>query len=161
MQLLLRVCTVKMVKPIWGCFFGNDSLRDSEQDSSTSKHPALVCQGLSGDEYMNYITKTPMRFGGGKRAEVIGHELFPEKFPNSKPFSRKKLNKTERETFDKAAHAASQWEVFKEFNCIKSTDCGNYTRNESQVCHECMALKNNKRFKEALQAVSTNIKCFT
>jgi len=147
-----------------GMFFGNDRLKDSEQDvdeTPTNKRPALVCQGLTGDEYLNYIAKTPTRFGGGKRTEVIGHELFSEKFPHPKPFSRKKLSKTERETFDKAVHAASQWEVFKEFNCIKSTNCGNYTQNENQVCDECMALKNNKRFNEALKAVSTKIKCFT
>jgi len=135
-----------------GMFFGKQHSDGLEMPCE--EHPALVCQGLSGDEYQSYITKTPVRFGGGKRAEVIGRELFPEKFAASQPFSRKKLSKMERETFDKATHAASSWEVFKEFNCIKSTDCENYTQNESQICNECISLRANKRFREALKLVS-------
>src|SRR5581483_4262312 len=90
------------------CFF--DQNQDTEEEE-TESHECLPCTGLFGDSYTNYATSSPSGYGGGERPEVVGKGLFPEKFPQDIPFSRKKLNKDQIQEFNTTLQAISIWKI--------------------------------------------------
>lgn len=49
-----------------------------------------MCQGLCDLEHVNYVINSPAGFGSGKKPKVVAKQLFPEKFSDKTPFSRKK-----------------------------------------------------------------------
>ncbi|CAJ0896300.1 13899_t:CDS:1, partial [Entrophospora sp. SA101] len=51
----------------------------------------------------------PANFGGGKKPEIIAKQLFPQKFPANKSFSRRKLSKSELQEFKRALKAEAIW----------------------------------------------------
>ncbi|CAG8737582.1 2339_t:CDS:1 [Funneliformis mosseae] len=67
----------------------------------------LPCTGLFGDLYTEYATNSSAFFGGGKKPEVIGKTIFPDKFSQDTPFSRKKLNKDQTQQFNTALQATA------------------------------------------------------
>ena len=49
-----------------------------------------MCHDLCDLEYVNYIINNLASFGGGKKPEIVAKQLFPEKFLENTPFTRKK-----------------------------------------------------------------------
>ncbi|GES91117.1 hypothetical protein GLOIN_2v1785707 [Rhizophagus clarus] len=142
------------------CILGTDKQQslylffDQNQDSEgeTESHECLPCIGLFGDSYTNYATSTPSSYGGGERPEVAGKRLFPEKFPQDIPFSRKKLNKDQIQEFNTTLQATSLWKIDQFEGVIRSAKCTIMTTNLSGLCGECIDLKKNNRLKDALKS---------
>ncbi|GES85515.1 hypothetical protein GLOIN_2v1785707 [Rhizophagus clarus] len=142
------------------CILGTDKQQslyfffDQNQDSEgeTESHECLPCIGLFGDSYTNYATGTPSGYGGGERPEVAGKRLFPEKFPQDIPFSRKKLNKDQIQEFNTTLQATSLWKIDQFEGVIRSAKCTIMTTNLSGLCGECIDLKKNNRLKDALKS---------
>ncbi|GBC05191.1 hypothetical protein RclHR1_00610003 [Rhizophagus clarus] len=121
-------------------------------EGETESHECLPCIGLFGDSYTNYATSTPSSYGGGERPEVAGKRLFPEKFPQDIPFSRKKLNKDQIQEFNTTLQATSLWKIDQFEGVIRSAKCTIMTTNLSGLCGECIDLKKNNRLKDALKS---------
>ncbi|CAB5195328.1 unnamed protein product [Rhizophagus irregularis] len=60
-----------------------ESLEISENPSSPpSLFPNIPCPGLRSEQINIYINRTPAIYGGARRREVIGKEMYPNKFPS-------------------------------------------------------------------------------
>jgi hypothetical protein len=114
----------------------------------------ISCQGLNGDKYLNYILLTPTQYGGGKRDYTVAYNLFPNKFPGRKGFSRNKLTSEEKIILRRELLSTFKWRVDKDLKAIFSMNCEQRTRHPSGVCINCQAICDNTRFKEALNEVS-------
>ncbi|CAB4439121.1 unnamed protein product [Rhizophagus irregularis] len=142
------------------CILGTDKQQslylffDQNQNTEeeTESHECLPCIGLFGDSYTNYATSTPSGYGGGERPEVVGKRLFPMKFPQDAPFSRKKLNKEQIQEFNTTLQATSLWKIDQFEGVIRSAKCTVMTTNLSGLCSECIDLKKNTRLKDALKS---------
>jgi hypothetical protein len=88
-----------------------DQSPDIEEEHEDELREPLPCIGLFGGLYTEYATSSPAYFGGGKRPEMIGKAVFPEKFPQEIPFSRKKLNKDQIQQFNTALQATATWKI--------------------------------------------------
>ena len=131
-----------------------DQSRDAQEEHEEEFLEPLPCTGLFGDLYTEYATSSPAFFGGGKRPEVIGKTIFPEKFSQNTPFSRKKLSKDQTQQFNTALQATATWKIDHFEGVIRSVNCAIMTTKLSGLCNECDNLQNNKRLKEALKIVS-------
>jgi hypothetical protein len=108
----------------------------------------LPCISLFGDLCTIYATSsTPAFFGGGERPEVVGKQLFPEKFPQDTPFCHKKLNKDQIQEFNTTLQATAIWKVDQFEGVIQSAKCEIMTTKLSGLCNECFNLQNNKELK--------------
>ncbi|UZO23436.1 uncharacterized protein OCT59_015776 [Rhizophagus irregularis] len=94
----------------------NSRLREDLEDSSPPppppsppSFPNKPCPGLHSEQIVTYINRTPATYGGARRREVIGKEMFPNKFPNKLPFNSKKLNKEEITDFNQQMIVESEW----------------------------------------------------
>ncbi|PKC53456.1 hypothetical protein RhiirA1_404310, partial [Rhizophagus irregularis] len=76
---------------------------------SPPSFPNKPCPGLHSEQIVTYINRTPATYGGARRREVIGKEMFPNKFPNKLPFNSKKLNKEEITDFNQQMIVESEW----------------------------------------------------
>ncbi|CAB4407584.1 unnamed protein product [Rhizophagus irregularis] len=56
-----------------------------------SLFPNIPCPGLHSEQINIYINRTPATYGGARRREVIGKEMYPNKFPSKTPFNYKRL----------------------------------------------------------------------
>ncbi|CAG8737615.1 10932_t:CDS:1 [Funneliformis mosseae] len=70
-----------------------DQSKDAQGEREEEFLELLPCTSLFGGLYTKYATNSPAFFGRGKRPKVIEKTIFPDKFSQDTPFSRKKLNK--------------------------------------------------------------------
>ncbi|CAG8608459.1 8429_t:CDS:1, partial [Scutellospora calospora] len=71
--------------------------------------PNKPCPGLHSEQISSYINRTPSTYGGARRREVIGKEMFPNKFSNNMNFNSKKLNEEEIIQFNQQVMVESEW----------------------------------------------------
>ncbi|CAG8753797.1 16255_t:CDS:2, partial [Rhizophagus irregularis] len=120
----------------------------------TESHECLPCIGLFGDSYTNYATSTPSDYSGKERPEVVGKRLFPVKFSHDALFFHKKLNKEQIQEFNTTLQVISLWKIDQFEGVIRSVKCTVMTTNLSDLCGECIDLKNNTRLKDAIKSIS-------
>jgi hypothetical protein len=114
----------------------------------------VPCQGLNVDKYLNYILLTPTQYGGGKRDYTVAYNLFPNKFPGCKSFTKNKLTSEEKIILRRELLSTFKWRIDKDLKAIFSMSCEQRTRHPSGVCINCQAICDNMRFKETLKEVS-------
>jgi len=76
---------------------------------SPPSFPNKPCPELHSEQIITYINRTPAIYEGIRRREVIGKEMFPNKFPNKLPFNSKKLNKEEITDLNQQMIVESEW----------------------------------------------------
>jgi hypothetical protein len=79
-----------------------------------------ACNGLCSASISEYIERTPAKFGGSRRIEVIAKEIWPDKF--KKGFSRKRLNIKEKRILNRQIYAESTWFIDRESKIILFLD---------------------------------------
>ncbi|RIB03611.1 hypothetical protein C2G38_2224553 [Gigaspora rosea] len=75
---------------------------------SPSLYPNKPCPGLRSEQIRSYINRTPSTYGGARRHDIIGKEMFQDKFSNQMKFNSKKLNKEEVLQFNQQIIAESE-----------------------------------------------------
>ncbi|GET01538.1 hypothetical protein GLOIN_2v1471637 [Rhizophagus clarus] len=110
-----------------------------------------MCQGLCDLKHVNYVINSSASFGGGKKLEVVAKQLFPKKFLEKTPFSRKKLSKIQLKEFEKTLESEATWHLDKEAIAIYHMQCEKKTKNRNAICDKCEELRSNKRLNEALK----------
>ncbi|GBB95493.1 hypothetical protein RclHR1_02550005 [Rhizophagus clarus] len=112
-----------------------------------------MCQGLCDLKHVNYVINSSASFGGGKKLEVVAKQLFPKKFLEKTPFSRKKLSKIQLKEFEKTLESEATWHLDKEAIAIYHMQCEKKTKNRNAICDKCEELRSNKRLNEALKVI--------
>ncbi|CAG8501805.1 20379_t:CDS:2 [Gigaspora margarita] len=110
----------------------------SSPSSSLSSSPSLPlflnkpCPGLYSKQINSYINRTPSTYGGAQQHELVGKEMFPNKFSNNIKFDSKQLNKEEILQFNQQIMKATegifeQKPVFKGlcYIMLQATECEN------------------------------------
>ncbi|GBC29582.2 uncharacterized protein OCT59_008720 [Rhizophagus irregularis] len=122
-----------------------------EFDEDTPVQKSYVsCQGLNGDKYLDYILLTPTQYGGGKRDYIVAYNLFPDKFPRRKGFSRNRLTIEEKKILQRELLSTYKWRIDKDLKAIYSMSCERKTQHPSGICISCQAIRDNTRFRDAL-----------
>ncbi|RIB09251.1 hypothetical protein C2G38_2044479 [Gigaspora rosea] len=67
------------------------------------------CSGLSSEQITSYINRTPSTYGGARRREIIGKEMFLDRFSSETGFSFKKLKGEEITQFNNQIISKSEW----------------------------------------------------
>ena len=100
--------------------FKVDEISDAENDRESevlsdddiiipSNNKRKPCPGLRSSIICEYVSRTPVQFGGTRRIEVIAKELFPDLFP--KEFSRKKLDCSQKRRLNRQLYAEAVWKI--------------------------------------------------
>lgn len=153
------LCNFTVTKQLTLNFFWKNQ-KSNEQRPSELPRASVACSGLTDEKYHNYILLSPSQYGGGRRPDIVAYELFPEKFPNQKNYSWRVLNDNQKTILKRNLFAYYQWRIDKDLVAIFSIKCLNFTTNESGICDECLALTDNLRLKDAINAVNIcNIIC--
>ncbi|CAG8785508.1 15621_t:CDS:1, partial [Dentiscutata erythropus] len=67
------------------------------------------CPGLSSEQITSYISQTSITYKDTQWREIIGKEIFPNRFSNETGFSIKKLKGEERTQFNYQVISESEW----------------------------------------------------
>ncbi|PKK41480.1 hypothetical protein RhiirC2_804825 [Rhizophagus irregularis] len=103
--------------------------------------------------YFTY-TVTPTQYGGEKRDYIVAYNLFPDKFLRHKGFSRNRLTIEEKKILQRELLSTYKWHIDKDFKAIYSMSCERKTQHPSGICISCQAIRDNTRFRDALNEVS-------
>ncbi|CAG8817639.1 43690_t:CDS:2, partial [Gigaspora margarita] len=76
---------------------------------SLSLYPNKPCSGLCSEQIRSYINRILSTYGSAQRYNIIGKEMFQDKFLNQMKFNFKKLNKEEVLQFNQQIIAESEW----------------------------------------------------
>ena len=98
-------------QPSVKAFFTKSNHEEHIIDDNNIDQNLHICKGLCDLEYIDYVINSPANFGGGKKPEIIAKQLFPQKFPANKSFSRRKLSKSELQEFKRALEAETTWRL--------------------------------------------------
>ncbi|PKY48484.1 hypothetical protein RhiirA4_422203 [Rhizophagus irregularis] len=115
-----------------------------------SLFPNIPCPGLHSEQINIYINRTPATYEGARRREVIGKEMYPNKFPSKTPFNYKRLNEEEIIQFNQQIIIESEWVIDRSGMCIRSVNCEKKTYGE--LCSPCFHIHFNSSFLNRIQA---------
>jgi hypothetical protein len=87
-----------------------------DENVNFTSNKRRACNGLCSASISKYIERTPAKFGGSRRIEVIAKEIWPNKF--KKGFSRKRLNTKEKRILNRQIYAESTWFIDRESKII-------------------------------------------
>lgn len=88
-----------------------NSLSPPSSPPPQSLFPDKPCPGLHSEQISSYINRTPSIYGGARRREVIGKEMFQDKFSNEMKFNSKKLKEEEMIQFNHQIISESEWYI--------------------------------------------------
>ncbi|CAB4436211.1 unnamed protein product [Rhizophagus irregularis] len=119
--------------------------------SPLSDIPDKLCPGLVSEEIRLYINRTPASYGGARRREFIGKDLFPDKFSSKSHFNSKKLNEDEMIQLNQQIIAKSEWVIDRFGICVRSINCEKKTLY-GQACSPCSLIHDNSNFRNRVRA---------
>jgi hypothetical protein len=125
----------------------------SVDNSPVHNQKTKACIGLTNDKIKNYIMKSPVEFGGSKSIIKVSRILFPNKFPENKPFSHTKLTEEENLRLQQHLRMNAKWLLERNTLNVRSTSCYKFTPDKSQICYNCKKLEKNRRFMTAINVV--------
>ena len=82
---------------------------ENSEHSLLPLSPNIPCSELTSEQIKAYINRTPVTYGGVCQREIIGKEMFPDKFSCEGRFDSKKLSNDEIIEFNKKIAAESEW----------------------------------------------------
>ncbi|RIB03296.1 hypothetical protein C2G38_2225512 [Gigaspora rosea] len=131
----------------------NSPLSSLSSSLSSSSLPLFLntpCPGLYSEQINSYINRTLSIYGVAQQHELVGKEIFSNKFQNNMKFDSKQLNKEEILQFNQQMIIESEWFIDHFEMCIRSVVKKTY----GQVCSPCYLLYNNLYFLNCIRAVT-------